>query len=178
MDDQPDLPLSSDNSHTPAATGTRAPADALQSLADMLGDDWDEITAPVHWPSLSGEEAPAEWDALRRWVTRLRVRYPNQVRLPDCWWQHSDLVEALAALRDHERASYAATAPPTGAVEWHRALRDITALTDAWTKRFSCTVTDRGHQPPTVTDAEPDGWHDWVRADATRRSTQAQEVGS
>jgi hypothetical protein len=47
--------------------------------------------------------------------------------IPPCWEQHNGMVEALAALRDHERDCYAETAPPSAAVDWLRAFREIEA---------------------------------------------------
>jgi hypothetical protein len=124
---------------------------------------------PIHWPSLIPGEAAEEWEALRQWVEALRIRFPHAVRLPNCWWQHNDLVEALSALRDHERASYADTASATGPVDWHRAFRDIEQRLEVWIKRLGCT-SDRGHQPPAQpVDTTPDGWADYVKADVRRR---------
>ena len=42
-----------------------------------------------------------------------------------CWEQHRGKVEALFALKDHERVCYAETASPTAAVEWFLAYREI-----------------------------------------------------
>lgn len=125
---------------------------------------------PIHWPSLIPGEAAEEWDSLRQWVETLRVRFPHAVRLPDCWWQHNDLVEALSALRDYERASYADIAPATGPVDWHRAFRDIEYRLEAWIKRLGCTA-GRAHQPPPQpVDTKPEGWADHVTADIRRRA--------
>lgn len=128
--------------------------------------------APVHWPSLKADEAAEEWDALREWVERLRVRFPHALRLPDCWWQHNDLVEILAALRDCERACYAATSAATGPIEWHRALRDVEPRVEAWTKRFGCAVTGRGHESVSQPASEPPGWQQHVEADINRRQDE------
>jgi hypothetical protein len=141
-------------------------ADGLRT--DLLDDD-QALLHPIHWPSLTAEEAEQEWDELRRWVERLRVRFPNLTRLPDCWWQHNDLVEILAALRDYERACFTTTAPATAAVEWHRALRDMEIRMEIWIKRFTCTVPGRGHTLPDHHDAAPEGWAEFVERDVGRR---------
>jgi hypothetical protein len=145
-------------------------------LRNDLHDDDHALPHPIHWPSLTAEEAEHEWDELRHWVERLRARFPNLTRLPDCWWQHNDLVEVLAALRDYERASFSPTAPATAAVEWQRALRDMEIRIEIWIKRFTCTVPGRGHTFPDPIDVTPDGWGEHVRRDVyRRRSHRAQE---
>jgi hypothetical protein len=124
---------------------------------------------PVYWPDLRAEEANGEWDDLRVWVAQLRTRFPNVVRLPDCWWRHNDLVEVLAALRDYERASFAPASSATAPVEWHRALRDMEMRIEIWIKRFTCSVPGRGHAPPDCGDVVPPGWQEFIDADVDRR---------
>lgn len=125
---------------------------------------------PIFWPALRAEEAKREWDALRRWVEQLRIRYPNLVRLPECWWRHNDLVEVLSALRDHERACFNPLAPATAAVEWQRALRDMEIRMEIWIKRFTCNVPGRCHETQVSSeDVLPDGWMEHVTRDVARR---------
>ena len=124
---------------------------------------------PISWPALTSEEAAEEWDGLRMWVTTLMVRFPNAIRLPDCWWQHNDLVEVLVALRDFERACFSSSAPGTAAVEWQRAMRDMEMRMDVWIKRFSCNVPGREHGTAREIAAVPAGWEDFVEGDVQRR---------
>ncbi len=96
-----------------------------------------KLTPAIHVPSLNPNQRDALLADLREWVTELIDRFAIDVRvIPPCWERHNGMVEALAALRDHERASYAVTAAPTEAVDWFRAyreietrLRDLAALT-------------------------------------------------
>ena len=125
----------------------------------------------VLWPILTTDEATEEWPKLLAWVELLRVRFPNALRLPDCWWQHNDLVEALSALRDCERACYAPDAPSTGPVDWHRAFRDMEARMEVWIRRFTCTVPGRGHPPAEPNSQHPAGWQQHVDADLATRHT-------
>jgi hypothetical protein len=132
-----------------------------------------EIPHPVSWPAVKPGEAKKEWNDLRRWVDQLRIRFPNAIRLPDCWWQHNDLVEVLAALRDCERACFAATAPASAAVEWQRALRDMELRMEIWIRRFTCSVPGRGHETTEPHDvAPPPGWDDFVQRDLDQRRRQ------
>jgi len=165
---------------TAADTGadTAASLAALQAKLSVLDglDDFDELHGPTYWPALTADDAEAEWESLRRWVEAFRSRFPHATKLPDCWYCHADLVEALAALRDHERASFSSTAPPTAAVEWHRAFRDMESRMECWIKRFTCVVSGRGHEPPPA-PAEPDAaWAEFVRADIDRRRTRQIEL--
>ena len=101
-----------------------------------------EPGGPLHWPSTSPDDAALEGDTLRTWVADLAVRFPGASHIPDCWWKHNDLVEAFAALRDYEQHCYADSSPLSGAVEWHRAFRDLEDRWTVWIKRFRC-----GHDP-------------------------------
>jgi hypothetical protein len=95
--------------------------------------------------------------------------------IPRCWWRHNGHVEALAALRDHERSSFADTAPATTPVDWFRALRDITALLKAWTADAGCGAC---HQAPSgpMRSIEPDDWAAFVTADvAARQENEIQQ---
>jgi hypothetical protein len=101
--------------------------------------------APVLWPKLPAKDVADKLGELRAWVEALVVRFGLDSHVvPACWWRHNHLVEALAALRDHERGSYALVAPPTAAVEFHRALRDIEGRLRSWVGELRC---EAGHDP-------------------------------
>jgi hypothetical protein len=152
--------------------------DAVQRLAELqarLGldqlDSFDELSGAIYWPDLPANEAKAEWEALRTWVDRFRARFPRATKIPDCWFHHGDLVEALSALRDYERASFSSTAPPTAAIEWHRAFRDMESRYEAWIKRLPCGADPRrGHEPIAVSAEIPDCWEDVVSRDVALRA--------
>ena len=132
----------------------------------MSSGEW----CPIHWPALTPEEAAEEWDALRQWVSQLCARFPNALRLPDCWWRHNDLVEVLSALRDYERACVARSAPATAAVEWQRAFRDMEVRLESWIKRLACSVQGRSHDRPAPVDVVPEGWIEFVEDDVRWRA--------
>lgn len=151
--------------------------DRLTQLGDMLSAegmaDFDEMSSAFFWPGLSADEVEAEWDALRVWVERFRRRFPHAVKIPECWYHHGDLVEALSALRDHERGSYSPTAPPSGAVEWHRAFRDLEARYENWIKRFECmNAPGRGHCPAGPDPDKPVDWAQFVKDDVDDRTAR------
>ena len=146
-------------------TGDRHRSDA------EIAAEVDESAPPVHWGELTGDEAAREWPALRAWVDELQRRFPHTLRLPTCWWQHNDLVELLAALRDHERVSYGPSAPATAAIDWHRAFRDTEARAETWIRRLSCSIPGREHSDATA----PEAWQRFVEADVRMRRAGAAE---
>jgi hypothetical protein len=135
--------------------------------------DLDEIPGAMHWPEVLAIEAAAQWGELRDWVEQLQERFSHLDHhvVPRCWWRHNEHVEALSALRDHERSSFAATAPATAPVDWFRALRDVTTLLRSWTGDLSCGAAHQDAQThassPVVT-----GWEWFVQADVERRKEQ------
>lgn len=112
--------------------------DPLGAWAEIMAmppaDDYGDIATPTSWPRVRADAA-GEWQELAAWVERLcrRFAHLDYHVVPRCWWRHNDHVEALVALRDHERASFADTAPATAPVDWFRAMRDMAALLRAWT---------------------------------------------
>src|SRR5206468_1186937 len=140
------------------------------------GSDSAEREAPLSWPTRDPDQVEFDWPTLAEWVNRLRVRFPHMTaRIPNCWYLHNDLVEALLALRDHERVSYASTAPASAAVEWHRAFRDMEARWDSWIRRFTCAVPGREH-PPQLDASASQGFVEFVKTDLARR--QADDLST
>jgi hypothetical protein len=150
------------------------PATFDPTIADTRGFDTGDpadVAAPTHWPSLPSVDAAAEWGELRAWVETLQGRFVHLDHhvVPRCWWRHNDHVEALSALRDHERSSFAPTAPASAPLDWFRALRDIAALLKAWTADLGCGATHTSL--PTPLRAFDDGeWDRFVTADVARRA--------
>lgn len=104
-------------------------------------------TGPVHVPSLTGADRDDLMSDLRGWTSALVARFAIEARLlPPCWEAHNGMVEALAALRDHERDSFGQTARPSAAVDWLRALREVEALLTEMTARTGCTALE--HRTP------------------------------
>jgi hypothetical protein len=134
----------------------------------------EDIPAATHWPSLDRETAAQEWEKLRGWVDELRRRFEflDHHVIPHCWWRHNGHVEALAALRDHERVSFADLAPATAPLDWLRGLRDTAAVLRSWTADLACGAT---HQPSISQSLtfDPDEWSRHVEADLASRPLAA-----
>ena len=134
-----------------------------QVYGDVGGDPFGELDSPVHWPSLTAPERDRRMVQLEEWVDQLVTRFALDTRVvPPCWQRHTAMVETLSALRDHERASYHQTAPPTAAVDWLRAFRDVETLLRTIAGQTQCTAqTHRGEirrvsRLTDPTDSQPD----------------------
>lgn len=130
----------------------------------------DDIPSATHWPSIPAGSAAKEWEDLRAWVEQLQHRFAHLDHhvIPTCWWRHNEHVEALLALRDHERVSFLASAPATAPVEWMRALRDISALLRSWAAEHPCGSSHQ-ESPLRVQQSDLNGWQEHVAADVERR---------
>lgn len=130
----------------------------------------EEVEAPLHWPSLAALNAQREWPKFSEWVGELRDRYKglDSYVVPACWYEHESLVVALQALKDHERVAYATSSPGSAGMEWHRALRDMSALLRQFTADLRCD-----HGPDCATRERFD---DFVAQDIARRRRRAATV--
>jgi hypothetical protein len=150
----------------------------LNKLAALFGadgpPDLDEVEGPLHWPDITATDASVEWRELREWVEGLLERFPHLDHhvIPLCWWRHNGHVEALSALRDHERICYADSSPATAAVDWHRAFRDIESRLREWTGTLPCGSSHDTRIRPVRPVGEVD-WATFVADDVERRRRAA-----
>jgi hypothetical protein len=150
-------------------------------LAELYGadgpPDLETFAGPLHWAAIRAVDLAQELHELRSWVEELLERFPHldHTVIPSCWWQHTSHIEALQALRDHERVSYADTSPGTAAVDWHRALLLIECRLRDWTAWCGCAS---GHRDPIrrLRLLEETEWQGHVLAEVERR--QAREIDS
>ncbi|WP_439593809.1 hypothetical protein [Microbacterium sp.] len=90
--------------------------------------DRDESSEPIaadiiNWRYLSSGEAGQVWADLRDWVEWFTVRYhvPPSI-VPNCWWQHEQLVEELTALYTAHVVSFDDADTGLGPIGWHERL--------------------------------------------------------
>ena len=166
----------------PSAPGQAEPnPDTVDADAAELGFDLADIPGATRWSSIAPEKADAAWLELAEWVEGLQARFAHLDHhvVPACWWRHNEHVEALVALRDHERIAFSSTAPATAPVDWFRALRDIGALLRSWTADAGCGST---HQTPMATRRPPakddPDWRTHVAADVGDRRRRASTAES
>ena len=104
-----------------------------------------------------------------------RFEHLDHKVIPACWWRHNGHVEALQALRDHERMSYAESSPGQAATSWHREFQFIEARLREWTTYYGC---GQDHRPtsrqPWLIDEE--AWEAHLQAERQRR--QDRELGA
>jgi hypothetical protein len=162
----------------PDKRGEELVAQRVAELAKLFESeephDPDGVSGPLHWPDLTAVEAGREWDELRTWVESLRDRFPHLDHhvIPLCWFRHNGHVEALVALRDHERVAFGESAPGTAAVDWHRAFRDIEARLREWTGLLACGAIHETQSARQRLD-DADEWDTWVSEDVRGRQRQA-----
>lgn len=150
-------------------------------LAQLYGQDGppdlEALAGPTRWPEIPAVDIAAELGELRGWVEELLERFPHldHTVIPACWWRHNGHVEALQALRDHERVSYADSSPATAGVDWHRAFLLIEARLREWTGWSGCAS---GHKEPIPQLRRLDAgeWENHIRQQVERR--QRREIDS
>jgi len=150
----------------------RSPFDELMAAA---GPPF-ELPTPTCWWEIPLADLAAEWDELRAWVESLVRRYPHlDVHfIPPCWFRHPSHVEALVALRDHARVSFAEISPATAPVQFQVALSQIEARLRIFTDAAGCLSTHREPVNPLVPPSD-DTWQEFVTADVNRRRMESLE---
>jgi hypothetical protein len=132
---------------------------------------------PIHWPSLLPNESRAEWEDLRAWVEQFVDRFAIDTHtVPPCWFRHNSMVEALAALRDHERGSYGDSTARTTAVDWLRAVRDIAAFLKESAARTGCTAAEHRPEPRARWSVDEGEWAHFVGPDQAQRTAILSEA--
>lgn len=125
------------------------PDPPLDFEADAIEQAFGRLAGPTHLPSLTtGERQRFVADQLTPWVEQLVKRFDLDIRVvPPCWANHNGMVEALSALRDHERACFSETAAPTAALDWFRALHEIEARLVSQGAATRCSITEHRENP-------------------------------
>ena len=145
---------------------------------DPFQAEFGDQYSPTHWPSLLPDEARQAWVDLRGWVEALVDRFGLETRVvPPCWYRHNALVEALSALRDHERISFAPNASPTAAVDWFRTLREIELRLGEVCAGTQCSVNEHRPDPSRSWPADQDQWQSFVQTDVSDREQQVIDEG-
>ena len=146
----------------------------MTTRRDPFAVDFTDVSGSTHWPSLLPDDARQAWADLRDWVEALVDRFALETRVvPPCWYRHNTLVEALSALRDHERICFAPSASPTAAVDWFRALREIEHRLSEACARTQCSVNEHRPDPPRTWQTDQAQWQTFVEADVRDRQQQS-----
>jgi hypothetical protein len=141
--------------------------DTLTAATAGAGDRSGLDAATVDWPSLSADDATAEWQALGDWVAHVLGPFYELTRaqLPDCWPLHRPAVLELVWLRRVYVAAHRPDASSAAAADWHtrwrrEALANIAAAIpdtwcrpgEHWVERYSRSAPAPG--PPPVPPPE------------------------
>jgi len=140
--------------------------------------DMDTFTPPLFWPAIPAADIGATWADLRAWVEGLVVRYPHLDHhvIPPCWWRHPGHVEALQALRDHERSSFSTSAVPTAATDWQWRFALIEGRLREWTAHAGCAAAHRVMSVGVV-EPDPEEWGAMISLDHQARSDREVDGG-
>jgi hypothetical protein len=118
----------------------------------------------TNWRTMTDEQAPDEWEALRDWTEWFvrRYRVPEST-VPPCWYRHGQLVEELSALHCAHRAAFDPSDSGNGPIGWHERL----ALALPRMSKVYAGGCSNGHRehpsrpwPKVATEEE---WDAWIR---------------
>lgn len=122
---------------------------------------------PLFWPAITRTDAKREWDELRIWVEDYINRFAIDSRtIPSCWYRHNPMVEALAALRDHEQASYEYPTSKTAGVDFIHAASYIATVLREHAARTGCGASGHRADPAWRPASDPNDWQRFLDTDA------------
>lgn len=113
----------------------------------------ESLPTPICWGAYRPDEVLIELDPLTVWVTWLTEHYRLDRRhVPDCWDQHWELIEELAALHHSWKAAFAHdTAEAHGPLLWHERFHSARQRLSEWTARAGCRPGEHRGATLTVT---------------------------
>ena len=164
-DDAPDEELEVDEDEGRAALTRLFAADGPSDLEDEL------LAGPLYWPGVPAADIAAAFTELRRWVDALLGRYEHldHRAIPPCWWRHPGHVEALQALRDHERGTFAESSPAQAATSWQREFHFIEMRLREWTAYYGCDQTNHKTPARRPRPTNEDEWSEMLADEQVRR---------
>ena len=118
---------------------------AADGPADLEDDDF---AGPLYWPGVPATDIAETFGELRAWVQALFDRYEHLDHrvIPPCWWRHPGHAEALQALREHERGTFADSSPAQAATSWQHELQFTEMRLREWTAYYGCDQSN--HKVP------------------------------
>ena len=94
---------------------------------------------PIVWTAHSDVDQVLLLEALARWIDWLTDRYPLDHRVvPDCWAEHSELIEEFSALHLAWQVAYASTSSADSALTWHERFAVARLRIGEWVARTGC----------------------------------------
>jgi hypothetical protein len=163
--DQDDADLEVNEDEGRAALTRLFAADGPPDLDDEL------FAGPLYWPGVPATDIAEAFTALRNWVETLLGRYEHldHRTIPPCWYLHPGHIEALQALRDHERGTFNDSSPAQAATNWQRELQFIEMRLREWTAYYGCDQTNHKTPPRRPRPVDEDEWSEMLEQEQVRR---------
>jgi len=112
-------------------------SDGFLDRARLIPDQFAPI--PVCWPILDDHELSTRHLELEDWVLWVTDRYVLDHRMiPECWEEHSALVEELSALHTAWVTAFAADARGDDPLRWHSDFAACRQRLADWVARTGC----------------------------------------
>lgn len=97
------------------------------------------LPVPIVWSAHTTEDAALLLEELDVWVNWLIERYRlDQRTIPECWFEHPELLEEISALHLAWEGAYATTAAPDAPLSWHEHFAAARDRVISWVARSGC----------------------------------------
>jgi hypothetical protein len=94
---------------------------------------------PICWAAYTTENQDLLLEDLTTWVNWVARHYSlDRRQVPECWDQHWELIEELAALHLAWEGAYSSTAHADAALSWHERFAAARARLTDWVARTGC----------------------------------------
>jgi len=129
---------------------------ARQDQLDGFDHDPDDAAEPVMPRRRELVDDPEQLDQmdneLRAWVAWLINRYRLALKIPDCWYQHGQLVEEFTALWYAWRTAWLTPASGWDPTRWHH---DLASMLQRITATYPVACNATNHKPSGGVEQEP-----------------------
>lgn len=110
---------------------------------------------PICWAAHTPDSQRLYLEDLETWVTWLAHHYSLDRRhIPECWDQHWELIEELAALHLAREGAFATTASADAPLVWHERFAATRTRLSEWVARVGCRPG--GHRSPETAGTDVD----------------------
>lgn len=101
---------------------------------------------PICWAAHTPDSQRLYLEDLETWVTWLAHHYSLDRRyIPECWDQHWELIEELAALHLAWEGAFATTAQADAPLAWHERFAAARSRLTEWVSRTGCRPGEHRH---------------------------------
>lgn len=116
---------------------TAPSADAFYAQAELPQPYGPAV--PICWPAYTPDNQHLLLEDLITWVDWVARHYSlDRRQIPECWDQHWELIEELAALHLAWEGAYSSTAHADAPLSWHERFAAARARLTDWVARTGC----------------------------------------